>query len=156
MQYDFLLQRPMALRLFFFLSVTLCIIACSNAAVAQERDHFRQEFFRLKFDVDPALEGNCREGNCRHGRGRVALEDGGVYIGHFVEGLKHGTAVRIGPNGDRYLQVWENGVKKYDKRMGTLTSQVIDKKKERQGATNRKDRRGRHGKSQHSGTTSLR
>ncbi len=146
--------RPGTVLLVLGFALVVSVLAAQPAS-AQERDHFRQEFNRLKFDKDPALEGNCREGNCRHGRGVVKLENGATFIGHFREGLKDGTAVRIGPDGARYLQVWHMGVKKYDKRMGVLTRQVMNKKKtHRQRASNRRDDRA--GKSRHTGTTSLR
>lgn len=115
-------EVPMRTRCFTLMLPLAClaiamVLGSIGVASAQQRDHFRQEFLGLKFDTDPHLEGRCREGNCMNGRGTVQLENGAVFIGEFRNGLKDGPAVRIGPTGDRYHQVWSKGELKYNKRM---------------------------------------
>ncbi|GAB7078485.1 hypothetical protein [Megalodesulfovibrio paquesii] len=116
------------LPLFLLLVLAAGVFCGAPIAVAQQREHFRQEYNGLKYDVDPYLEGNCREGDCMNGRGVVQLEDGALFIGEFRNGLKDGVAVRIGPNGDRYHQVWSKGELKYNKRMNALREQAMQEK----------------------------
>ncbi|AGW13732.1 hypothetical protein [Megalodesulfovibrio gigas] len=136
--------RPM----YFPFSGLILTLAClavtmapglSGEACAQREDHFRQEFLGLKFDTDPHLEGRCRDGDCMNGRGTVQLENGAVYIGEFRDGLKNGPAVRIGPTGDRYHQVWEKGVLKYNKRMYTLQEKARQERQRDDYSGRRKD-----------------
>ncbi len=55
------------------------------------------------------LDGRCVEGNCMNGRGKVYMDGGTVYIGHFKKGRRDGYGLRITAEGNRYDEIWKNG-----------------------------------------------
>jgi hypothetical protein len=55
-----------------------------------------------------AQETGCVSGSCEDGIGKFIFDNGYIYEGNFVKGMRSGLGVLNMPNGDKYDGMWDH------------------------------------------------